>query len=336
VDWRAENSSKYWATEYNFPAVEKGLVIKETIPRNIPTGMQGFAMNTRRPVFANRLVRQAMVEMFDFEWMNKNLFYGLYTRSNTYYTGSEYASSGLPTGDELALLEKVRDKVRPEIFTQPFTLPVTDGSGDNRAGLRRALDLFKQAGWTIVDHQLVNAKGEQFSFEILLVDPAFERVALPYVQALKRLGMDVRVRTVDPSQYQRLTDSFDFDMIVHSIGQTDSPGNEQLEQWSCASSKMDGSDNVMGICDPAVDALVQNVVSAPDHAHLVTAVRALDRVLLDGYYIVPHWHLDAVWIAHWNRFSHPDVKVRTGVVLAAWWLDAAKAAVTDPARRMGQ
>jgi microcin C transport system substrate-binding protein len=336
IDWRRENSSKYWATEYTFPAVEKGLVIKETLPEDLPTGMQGFAMNTRRPIFSDRHVRQAMVELFDFEWMNKNLFYGLYARTDSYFSGSEYASSGIPTGDELALLDKYRDKLPPEIFTKPFTLPVTDGSGDNRPGLRRAIGLFKEAGWNVIDRKLVNAKGEQFTFEILLSDAALERVALPYVQVLKRIGMDVRVRTVDPSQYERMTDTFDFDMTDQRIGESDSPGNEQNDFWSCASSRIEGSQNEMGICDPVVDALIGDVVSAPDHPHLVTAVRALDRVLLSGDYIVPQWHLGAVWIAHWNRFSHLDVPVRSGVVLTAWWLDAAKAAVTDPARSMGQ
>ncbi len=336
VDLRRENSSKNWATAYDFPAIDKGLVKKESIPTHLPTGMQGFAMNTRRAVFKNEHVRNAMIQVFDFEWMNKNLFYDLYTRTNSYFSNSDFASSGLPTGDELALLDRYRDKIDPAVFTRPYVLPVTDGSGNNRAGLLRAIELFKKAGWEVVDRRLRNAEGQGFGFEILLTDSSFERITLPYVQSLQRLGMDVRVRTVDPAQYQRLIDEFDFDMTIHSIGESDSPGNEQMEFWSCAAAKAEGSENVMGICDPVVDALVGEVLKAHDHAHLVTATRALDRVLLAGNYIVPQWNLSAVWVAYWDRFGRPDKPIRTGIDLNTWWLDTAHATVTDAARRMGQ
>eukprot|EP01037_Dinobryon_pediforme_P012807 gene12807-12906_t len=245
VDWRIESSAKNWATAYDFPAMDKGLVKKEAVPTRLPNGMQGYAINTRRKLFTDRRVRAALIEVFDFEWMNKNLFYDNYTRTSSYFSDSDFASTGLPTGDELAMLEKYRDKLPPEIFTRPYKLPVTDGSGNNRAGLRRALDLLKEAGWTIADRKLVNAQGEPFRFEILLRDPAFERIALPYVQSLERLGMDVRVRTVDAAQYQRLLDSFDYDMTDAVFAESDSPGNEQMEFWSCASAKMEGSNNLM-------------------------------------------------------------------------------------------
>jgi microcin C transport system substrate-binding protein len=336
VDWRIESSAKNWATAYDFPAMDKGLVKKEAVPTRLPNGMQGYAINTRRKLFTDRRVRAALIEVFDFEWMNKNLFYDNYTRTTSYFSDSDFASSGLPTGDELKMLEKYRDKLPPEIFTKPYKLPVTDGSGNNRAGLRRALDLLKEAGWTIADRKLVNAKGEPFRFEILLRDPAFERIALPYVQSLERLGMDVRVRTVDAAQYQRLLDSFDYDMTDAVFAESDSPGNEQMEFWSCASAKMEGSNNTMGICDPVVDALVGEILAAHDRPTQVTATRALDRVLLAGHYMVPQWHLSAVRLAYWDRFGRPSQPVRSGVEISTWWLDQAKAAVTDPARRMGQ
>ncbi len=335
VDWRLENSSKNWATAYDFPAMAKGLVKKESIPVHLPTGMQGFAMNTRRQIFADRRVRAAVGEVFDFEWMNKNLFYDSYTRTSSFFSNSDFASSGLPEGAELALLERFRAKLPPEIFTKAFSLPVTDGSGNNRAGLRRALELLKEAGWKIVDRALVNAAGQHFSFEILLADSGMERIALPYKQKLEQLGMEVRVRTVDPAQYQRLMDSFDFDMTVDSIGQSSSPGNEQMEFWSCVAAKSEGSANKMGICDPVVDALVAEVLAATNRSSLIAATRALDRVLLSGNYIVPQWHLASVWIAYWDRFGQPPPS-KSGPIVNAWWIDPARAAIVDPARRMGQ
>lgn len=336
IDWRTENIAKSWATAYDFPAVKSGLVRKESLTRNLPTGMQGFAMNTRRPIFADRRVREALVQVFDFEWMNRNLFFDSYSRTLSYFSNSDFASSGLPKGLELEMLEPYRSKVPDEVFTHEFKLPITDGSGNNREGLRRAIELLKQAGWELKDRVLVNAGGQQFSFEILLGSPSFERIALPYIQSLKRLGMEVRVRTVDPSQYQRMTDSFDFDMTDNVFGQSSSPGNEQLEFWSCDSAKNEGSNNIMGVCDPAIDSLVGEVLRAKDYVHLVAATQALDRVLLNYHFVVPQWHSDRVNIAFWNRFGFPTKPVRTGVVFDSWWVDQKLAAATDAARRMGQ
>ncbi len=333
VDWRQENSSKNWATAYDFPAVTQGLVKKVSLPLDVPTGMQGFAMNTRRKLFADRRVREAMNQVFDFEWMNHNLFYDSYIRTQSYFSNSDFASSGLPKGDELALLEPFRAKLPPELFTTPYKNPVTDGSGNNRDGLKAALTLLEQAGWKIKDRKLVNAAGEPFAFQILLSDPAFERVALAYVQSLQRLGMDVTVRTVDPAQYQRRMDTFDYDMTDTLIGESGSPGNEQTEFWTCGSSKTEGSNNVMGVCDPVVDTLVADLLKAPDFGHLVTTVRALDRVLLWGFYLVPHWHSEHVNVAYWNRFGRPSAPVKEGVVFDAWWIDPVLAAATDKARQ---
>ena len=332
IDYRTENVAKDWATAYDFPAVQKGWVKKELIRHHLPTGMQGWAMNTRRPIFKDRRVREAMAMVFDFEWANANLFYGAYTRTESYFSNSDLASSGLPQGQELALLEQWRDKLPTEVFARPFKLPVTDGSGNNREGLRKALTLMKAAGWEVKDRRMVDADGRQFAFEILLNEPTFERVALPYKQWLARLGIDVTVRTVDPAQYQQRMDTYDYDMTMTVIGQSESPGNEQRGFWTCASVGLEGGDNLMGVCDPVVDALVPKVIDAPDRASQLAAVHALDRVLLWGWYVVPNWYLQSVRIAYWDRFGRPDKPVRPGVVFDSWWIDAQKSAALDAAR----
>jgi microcin C transport system substrate-binding protein len=335
IDFRQENIAKEWATAYDFPAVQKGLVKKELLVHHLPTGMQGFAMNTRRPLFKDVRVRHALAMAFDFEWANANLFYGSYTRTNSYFSNSDLASKGIPQGGELALLDKYRDQLPPELFTQPFKLPVTDASGNNREELRAALALLEQAGWKVRDRKLVDADGKPFSFEITLDQPAFERVSLPYVQWLSRLGIDAHVRTVDPAQFQRLTDTYDFDMIVIALDESESPGNEQTGYWTCDSAQQVGGFNLMGVCSPVVDALVHDIVSAPDYAHLANATRALDRVLLWGWYVVPHWYLQSVRVAYWDRFGRPEQPVRTGLAFDSWWIDPAKAAATDAAKRNG-
>ena len=335
VDFRQENIAKVWATEYDFPAVDKGFVKKRLFPTRLPSGMQGFVMNTRRPVFADRRVRQAMAEVFDFEWENRNLFFGQYVRTGSYFAGSDFASSGLPGPDELALLEPFRPQLPAEIFTTAFTLPVTDGSGNNREGLKHALGLLKEAGWEVRERKLVDASGKQMSFEILLDEPGYERVVLPFVQWVQRLGIDAHVRTVDPAQYQHLSDEFDFDMTMTTVPGTDSPGNEEFDNWSCASAGAVGSNNVAGVCSPVVDALVAKVVAANSRPQLLAAARALDRVLLWGWYLVPHYHIAAVRAVWWDRFGFLDTPIRAGVAFDAWWVEPARAAGTDAARRAG-
>jgi microcin C transport system substrate-binding protein len=335
IDFRQENIAKQWATAYDFPAVRKGLVKLEEIRHHLPTGMQGFAFNARRPLFKDVRVRKALAWAFDFEWANRNLFYNAYTRTKSYFSNSDLASSGLPQGAELALLNQYRDKLPASIFTEPFTLPVTDGSGNNREELRQSLALLKQAGYVVRDRQLVGPDGKQVSFEILLDEPAFERVALPYVQTLAKLGIDARVRTVDPAQYQRLTDSFDFDMAVAVFGESVSPGNEQLGYWTCDSAKQEGSDNIMGVCDPVVDALVGKLISANDYAEQVVAAQALDRVLLAGWYVVPHWHTQSLRVAYWDRFARQPGEIRTGIDFDAWWIDPVRSAAIEAAKRGG-
>ena len=335
VDFRQENIAKDWATAYDFPAVRRGLVKKEEFRHRLPTGMQGFVMNTRREVFRDVRVRQAVALVFDFEWGNANLFYGAYTRSRSYFSNSTLASTGLPQGAELTLLEKHRARLPANLFTEEFRLPVTDGSGNNREVLRQALDLLRAAGWTVKERKLVNAAGQQMRFEILLSNPSFERVALPYVQWLGRLGIEARVRTVDPAQFQRLSDTYDYDMTVEVFGQSESPGNEQRGFWTCDSAKQEGGDNAAGVCDPVVDELVEAVINAPDRTTLEVTTRALDRVLLWGWYVVPHWHLASIRAVYWDRFGRVDVPIRSGMVFDAWWIDQTRADATDAARRAG-
>jgi microcin C transport system substrate-binding protein len=333
VEIRAENTAARWATAYDFPAVKQGLVIKKAFTHHLPTGLQGWAMNTRRPMFSNPLVRNALGLVYDFQWANKNLFYGQYTRSDSYFQNSDLASSGIPQGDELKLLESFRDELPPALFTEPFTLPVTDGSGNNRPQLMQALGLMKQAGWQVKDRKLVDASGQQMSFTILLADPGYERVALPYIQDIQHLGIDARARTVDPAQYQHLMDNFDFDMTLWIYPESDVPGNELRDYFSCAAAKTVGSSNAPGVCDPAVDAMVERIVRATNRPELLAAAHALDRVLLWRWYMVPNYGNQQFWVAYWNRFGYPDKPIRDGVNFDIWWVDSAKAAATDKARR---
>jgi microcin C transport system substrate-binding protein len=332
IDFRDENISKNWFTGYDFPAVEKGLVRKEVFINHLPTAMQGFGMNTRRAVFKDPRVRQAIAMAYDFEWQNKTLFYGGYKRSLSYFNNSELASSGVPAGAELALLEPYRAVLPPDLFTQPFTLPVNDGSGNNRQALKAALQLLGQAGWTVQDRLMKNAAGEPLAFEILLYDPSFERVTLPYAQDLKRLGIDVTVRVIDPSQYQQRMDAFDYDMTVVLVPESDSPGSEQRDYWGSAAAKLTGSNNQMGVASPVVDALVEKVIAATDTTDLLAACHALDRVLLWGWYVVPQFYLGAYRLAFWNVFGHPKQPMRAGFDIDSWWIDADLARVTDAQR----
>ncbi len=333
IDVRSENISKNWATAYDFPAVKQGLVIKGDFHHHLPTGMQGFAMNTRRPVFSNPLVRQAIGTAFDFQWTNKNLFFGTYTRTTSYFSDSALASSGIPQGDELKLLEPFRGELPPALFTEPFTLPVTDGSGNDRKELIAALKLMEQAGWKVKERKLVNAAGEQMRFSFLVEDPSLERVALPYTQNLNKLGIDVQVRAVDPAQFQHLTDDFNFDMIFQIYPEGDVPGTELRDYWSSPAAKAQGSMNTPGVSDHAVDKLIETVIAADSRPALQAAARALDRVLLWRWYLVPNWENLVFHVAYWDRFGHPDKPIREGFNFDTWWVDEKKAAATDAARR---
>jgi microcin C transport system substrate-binding protein len=325
-DFRAENIAKNWAAGYEGPALRSGLIVMEEIPHQRPTGMQGFLMNSRRAVFQDPRVRRALAYAFDFEWMNRTLFYEAYTRTHSYFSNSELASSGLPGPAELALLEPHRDSLPAEVFSTEYRAPGTDGSGNPRRNLRAALQLLREAGYEVRDGVMVHREtGAPLSFELLLVSPSFERVALPFQKALERLGVQMQVRTVDEAQYQRRLNDFDFDMIVAAIGQSLSPGNEQRDFWHSSVANTPGSRNYAGISDPVVDELVEAVIAAPDRDALVHRTRALDRVLLWGHYVIPHWHTRVFRLAYWDKFGRPEISPPYGLAFDSWWVDPARA-----------
>ncbi len=324
-DLRLENSAKQWATGYDFPALTKGLVKKETFLNQMPSGMQGFAFNLRRPLFQDARVRQALGYAFDFEWSNRNLFYNQYTRTRSYFDNSELAARGLPSPEELALLEPLRKELPPMVFTTAYEPPVANDDTQLRANLQKALQLLQEAGWVFRDRKLVDAKtGEPFRFELLIAEPTWERIALPFARNLERLGIEMSVRSVDSAQYENRLRDFDFDVVVNVWGQSLSPGNEQREFWSSAAADQPGSRNLVGLKNPAVDRLVDQVIAAPDRASLATRVRALDRALQWNYLVIPHWHIPYARIAYWDKFGYPAVTPLQGVQLGAWWIDPAK------------
>jgi microcin C transport system substrate-binding protein len=324
-DIRFENVAKNWAIGYDGPALAAGLIKKQEIPNKVPQGMQAFGFNTRKPIFADARVRRALGYLFDFEWTNKNLFYGAYTRTSSYFSNSDFASSGLPAGAELAILQKLQGKIPDEVFTEPYTSPVTDGSGNVRDNLRQALRLLAAAGWSFKNERLVNQAGEPFAFECLLVEPEFERVVLPFAQNLKRAGIAMNVRTIDPAQYENRMRDFDFEMTVVVWGEGLSPGNEQRDYWGAAAADQPGSSNYVGIKSPGVDALVDRVIHAADRNDLLASTRALDRVLLHGYYVVPNWHLTYFRVASWDKFAAPANPPPYALALDTWWMDPARA-----------
>ena len=326
-DFRAESSSKDWATSYEFPAAKRGDVLKEEIYLENPDGMQAYVFNTRRERFADAKVRQALNYAFDFEWANQNLFFGQYARTASYFANSELAWSGLPRGKELEILNEVKDQVPPEVFTQEYTNPVYATPQDKRNNLRMAAKLLSEAGWTVGnDRVLRNAKGEVFEIEFLLVSPLFERVVLPYTSQLELLGIKSTVRTIDSAQYERRVQAFDYDCIVGSWGQSLSPGNEQRNFWSSEAAGREGSRNFIGIKNPAVDKLIDRIIFAKDREELVAACRALDRVLLWNHYVVPMWNIPYERVAFWNRFGRPEKLPEHSVGFPTiWWWDADKA-----------
>ncbi|MEC8888580.1 MAG: extracellular solute-binding protein [Pseudomonadota bacterium] len=333
IDFRLENQSKAWADDYNVAVVDKGLLNKEMVPHRQPTGMQAFVMNTRRTLFQDPRVRQALGYAFDFEWSNRTLFNGQYTRTTSYFSNSELASSGLPEGSELALLEHYRGRIPDTVFNQAFRIPVTDGSGRPRENLRKATALLKSAGWSVRDLKLINeATGVPFRFEVLLSSKAFERIVLPYTQNLKLLGIEAKIRLVDRTQYMERYRQKDFDMLVAVWGQSETPGNEQREYWGSDAADSVGSRNLAGIKDPVVDELIELLVKSDSREQLNVRTRALDRVLLWGHYVVPHWHIRADRVLYWDKFSRPATPVRSGVMRSRWWYDTQKAAALEQAR----
>jgi len=327
-DFRVENTARLWATAYTGPGIDAGLIRREEISDESGTGMQGYVFNTRRAIFEDPLVRRALAYAFDFEWSNKTLFFDQYARSYSYFSNTELAATDLPDERELAMLEPFRDQLPPEVFTAVYEPPSTDGSGELRGNLRTAFELLQEAGWEVdrATRKLVHAEtGRPMRFEILLVNPAFERITGPFLRNLERLGIDATMRTVDTAQYQNRMDAFDFDMAVSVWGQSLSPGNEQRDFWSCEAAATPGSRNLAGICDPVVDAMIERVIQAEDRDELVASTRALDRVLLKGHYVIPHWYSPVTRVAYWDKFARAPIDPRYGLDLNAWWVDPARA-----------
>lgn len=328
VDWRTENSAKNWATAYDFAAVAEKRVLLEEFPNRSSGVMQAFALNTRRDKFADPRVRRALNFAFDFEEMNKQIFFGQYKRISSYFDGTELASSGLPQGKELEILEMVRAGVPAEVFTTAYTNPVGGSPEAVRENLREALRLLKQAGYEVRDRKLVDSKtGTPFALELLNADPSFERVMLFFKPSLERLGIEVSVRTIDPIQYENRLRGWDFDIVVSSWAESLSPGNEQREYWGSQAADMAGSRNLIGIKNPVIDKLIERVIFAKDRDDLVAATKALDRVLLWNHYVVPQWNYPKVRTARWDRFGRPSELPKYGqsAFPSIWWYDADKA-----------
>ena len=331
VDWRTENSAKNWATAYDFPAVSDKRVILEEFPVTNMGMMQAFAFNIRRAKFQDPRVRLAFNLAFDFEEMNKQIFFGQYKRIASYFEGTELASTGVPAGPELEILNTVRDKVPAELFTTAYSNPVGGNPQAVRANLREAVRLFREAGYEVRNEMLVDSRtGEPYAVEFLAEDPSFERVFLFYKPSLDRLGITVTVRTVDDAQYQNRLRNRDFDIITASWGESLSPGNEQRAYWGSQAADQPGSLNLVGIENPAVDVMINQVIFAKSRPDLVAATKALDRVLLWNHYVVPQWAYGKIRSARWDRFGHPDPLPKYGMSAfpTVWWWAADKEAKT--------
>ena len=329
IDFRTENRAKDWATAYDFPAVRDKKVIKEEFPIRNTGIMQAFAFNIRRDKFKDPRVRRAFNFAFNFEEMNRQLFYGQYQRIASYFQGTELAATGLPQGQELEFLQAVKDQVPPDLFTKPYTNPVTGNPQAVRDNLRQALTLLREAGYEVKNTRLVNDKtGEPMQVELLVEQPAFETIMLFYKPSLERLGIAVSVRTVDTSQYENRLRQWQFDIVIASWGESLSPGNEQRGFWGSQAADIPGSRNLVGIKNPAVDAMIERVIFAKSREELVAATKALDRVLLWNFYVVPQWTYSFQRTARWDRFSHPQTMPKYGAAAfpAIWWWDKDKAA----------
>jgi peptide/nickel transport system substrate-binding protein len=320
---RPESDPGRWAQGYDFPAIKDGRVVKDEFPVAVPSGMSALVFNTRRPLFADSRVRKALTLLFDFEWLNKSLYHGLYTRTQSYFDRSELSSHGRPADDyEKRLLAPFAKEVEPAILDGTYALPVSDGSGQNRANRRKALVLLKRAGYVLKEGKLVNAKtGEPFSFEIMAATSGQERLLLSYTRTLKKAGISARIRLVDSAQYQRRRQDYDFDMIQNFWYASLSPGNEQNFRWNSRLAGEPGSFNYPGVKNPAVDTMISALLAAENRPNFVSAVRALDRVLLSGHYVIPLFHLPRQWVARWGMLRYPDTTSLYGYRVDSWWID---------------
>lgn len=337
-DYNLEYSAKDWATGYDSPALREGRIVKEAIPNHNPVGMQGFTFNLRRPMFQDRRVREAISLLFDFEWTNKQLFFGAYKRTHSFFENSELASRGLPTPGELALLEPLRGQIPAEVFDTAFQTPVSDGSGIIRDQQRRAYQLLLDAGYRVENDRMVNAEGQPLTFEFLVVQANLERVILPFKRNLAELGIDLQLRRVDVSQFINRLRSRDFDMTSSIWPQSNSPGNEQMEFWHSRSADSPGSRNFIGLRDPAIDTLVEGLIRADSRQSLIDHARALDRVLLWGHYVIPNYYTDTWRVAHWTHLARPPRTPAYDIGLLTWWVkgqegDASQTAVAEQEAR---
>ena len=325
--FREEFTSRTWATRYDFPAMRDGRVKRGELPDDTPSGAQGWFMNLRRPKFANPQLRLALNYAFDFEWTNKTIMYGSYLRTQSVFQNSDMMAKGPPGPEELELLEPWRGRVPDQVFGEPFVPPVSDGSGQDRALLRKATQILGDAGFPIKGGKRVNAKGEPITFEFLIDEPTFEPHHMPFIKNLRTLGIEATLRIVDPVQYRARVEDFDFDVTVDRFGFSTIPGDSLRIYFSSLAAATKGSQNLAGIADPAVDALIEKIIAAKTRPELVTAARALDRVIRSGNYWIPHWYKASHRIAYWDVFGHPATKPRySRGIPETWWYDRDKAA----------
>jgi microcin C transport system substrate-binding protein len=330
--FREEFTSRIWATRYDFPAIKDGRVKRDVLPDDTPSGAQGWFINTRHEKFKDRRLREALIYAFDFEWTNKSIMYDSYKRTHSVFQNSDMMAVGKPGADELALLEPFRGQVAEEVFGEPFVPPVSDGSGQDRAMLRKAIALLQEAGYVIKDGKRVTPKGERVTMEFLIDEPSFQPHHLPFIKNLGTLGIDATLRIVDPVQYRKRVDDFDFDLTVQRFSFSSTPGDSLRTYFTSQAAAVKGSQNVAGIADPAIDALVDKIIGAETRAALTTACKALDRVFRAGRYWVPHWYKASHWIAAWDMFGHPATKPRySRGIPETWWYDREKAAKLERA-----
>ncbi|MCB1531665.1 MAG: ABC transporter substrate-binding protein [Alphaproteobacteria bacterium] len=319
-DVRMENTAKLWVQSYDAPPVKDGRITKAEIENSRPAGMQAFVYNIRRPVFQDPKVREALAYAFDFEWSNKQFAFGTYTRTDSYFENSELASTGLPSEEELTLLEPFRDQIPPEVFTKTYAPPLSDGSGNNRANLRTAMKILDEAGWVLGKDGIRAKDGVRLEFEILDSNPVFERWVLPFLKNLERIGVKANFRVVDTAQYQNRMNDFDYDMTISVFGQSDSPGNEQRDFWGSEKADLQGSRNYIGIKDPVIDSFIDKIIHATSREDLVTKTRAMDRILLWNHYVIPMWHYPKWRIAYWNKIQRPEtLSGISPLITDTWW-----------------
>jgi microcin C transport system substrate-binding protein len=324
--FREEFSSRIWANRYDFPAVRDGRVKREMLPDETPSGGQGWFINTRREQFKDPRVREALIYAFDFEWTNKNIMYGSYHRTHSMFQKSDLMAHGRPSSEELVLLEPFHGKVPDEVFSEPFVPPVSDGSGQDRALLRKASHLLHDAGWAIKDGKRVNANREGLGVEFLIEEPTFQPHHMPFIKNLATLGIDATLRIVDPVQYRRRVDDFDFDLVIQRPNFSTTPGDALRNYFGSRAAGTKGSANLTGMADPAIDALIERIIKAESRPKLIVACRALDRVVRAGRYWIPHWYKGSHWLAYWDVYARPVTKPRYARgVIETWWYDRDKA-----------